>query len=32
MGKCMSWDFDGPVMKRVLPAFYRWRPPSGKAD
>jgi hypothetical protein len=32
MGKCKSWDFDGPVMKRVMPAFYRWRPGDGNGD
>ena len=28
-GKCMSWDFNGPVMQRVAPEFYGWRPPQG---
>lgn len=23
MGKCMAWAFDGPVMQRVAPQFYR---------
>ena len=23
MGKCMSWAFDGPVVKRLAPQFYR---------
>jgi hypothetical protein len=32
MGQCMSWDFDGPVMKRVMPGFYRWRPPGKAGD
>ena len=27
-GKCMSWDFNGPVMQRVAPAFYGWKPPE----
>ena len=27
-GKCMSWDFNGPVMKRVAPEFYGWTPPA----
>jgi hypothetical protein len=25
MGNCMSWAFDGPVVKRVAPMFYRAR-------
>jgi hypothetical protein len=28
-GKCMSWDFNGPVMQRVAPQFYGWKPPGG---
>jgi len=24
MGKCMSWDFDGPVIARVAPQFIGW--------
>lgn len=27
-GKCMSWDFNGPVMQRVAPEFYKWKPPA----
>ena len=27
-GKCMSWDFNGPVMQRVAPEFYGWKPPA----
>ena len=27
-GKCMSWDFNGPVVQRVAPEFYRWKPPG----
>ncbi len=27
-GKCMSWDFNGPVMQRVAPEFYRWSEPK----
>jgi hypothetical protein len=23
MGKCMSWAFDGPVVQRIAPQFYR---------
>ena len=25
-GKCMSWDFNGPVMQRLAPEFYGWKP------
>jgi hypothetical protein len=25
MGKCMSWAFDGPVVQRLAPQFYRTR-------
>ncbi len=25
MGKCMSWDFEGPVVARLEPEFYRWQ-------
>lgn len=28
LGKCKAWDFDGPVVERVMPLFYRWRPPA----
>lgn len=27
-GKCMSWDFNGPVMQRVAPEFHGWKPPE----
>jgi hypothetical protein len=27
MGKCMSWDFDGPVVERLMPMFFHWKPP-----
>lgn len=30
-GKCMSWDFNGPVMQRVAPEFYGWTPPEPTA-
>jgi hypothetical protein len=26
LGQCMAWDFDGPVVERHRPEFYRWRP------
>ena len=25
LGKCKSWDFDGPVVMRVYPQFYKWK-------
>ena len=25
LGQCMSWDFDGPVVKRHRPEFFGWR-------
>jgi hypothetical protein len=34
LGKCLAWDFDGPVVEKVYPMFFRWRAPqpgSGKA-
>lgn len=27
-GKCMSWDFNGPVMQRLAPQFFGWKPPA----
>jgi len=29
IGGCLGWDFDGPVVRRVAPEFYRWRQRSG---
>jgi hypothetical protein len=26
MGKCLSWDFDGPVIARIAPQFIGYRP------
>ncbi len=26
LGKCMSWDFDGPVVARHVPEFAGWKP------
>ena len=26
LGKCMSWDFNGPVVKRHEPEFFGWQP------
>ncbi|WP_232788426.1 DUF2889 domain-containing protein [Macromonas nakdongensis] len=31
LGKCLAWDFDGPVTEKVYPMFFRWRPPSPDA-
>lgn len=29
MGKCMSWDFDGPVVARLAPQFIGWAQVQG---
>jgi hypothetical protein len=30
MGKCLSWDFNGPVVQRVAPQYFGWTaPPAG---
>ena len=26
LGKCLAWDFNGPVVERVYPVFFRWQP------
>lgn len=26
LGKCMSWDFNGPVVERHRPEFFGWQP------
>jgi hypothetical protein len=26
LGKCIAWDFDGPVVKKVYPQFAGWKP------
>jgi len=26
LGKCMSWDFNGPVVRRIYPQFAGWKP------
>lgn len=32
LGKCMSWDFNGPVVKRIYPQYVGWQPvPKAKA-
>ena len=27
VGKCIAWDFNGPVVARVYPQFVGWVPP-----
>ncbi len=31
LGQCVGWDFDGPVVEKVYPMFFRWRPPAKEA-
>ncbi len=26
LGQCLAWDFNGPVVERVYPMFFRWQP------
>lgn len=26
LGQCRAWDFDGPVVQKVYPMFFQWRP------
>ena len=26
LGTCKSWDFNGPVVMRAFPKFYKWKP------
>jgi hypothetical protein len=28
LGKCLAWDFNGPVVERVYPMFFRWQAPA----
>jgi hypothetical protein len=28
LGQCRAWDFDGPVVEKVYPLFFRWRKPT----
>lgn len=28
LGQCLSWDFNGPVVEKVYPMFFRWQPPA----
>jgi hypothetical protein len=32
MGKCMTWDFNGPVVARVAPQFVGWVKPVRKSS
>ena len=31
LGKCIAWDFDGPVVQRHYPKFAGWQPLKRKA-
>ena len=31
LGTCKSWDFNGPVVMRVYPQFYRWQDKDKKS-
>ena len=31
LGKCLAWDFNGPVVEKVYPMFFRWQPPGKTA-
>ena len=26
LGQCLAWDFNGPVVEKVYPMFFRWQP------
>ncbi len=28
LGKCLTWDFNSPVVERIYPMFFRWQPPA----
>ena len=28
LGQCLAWDFNGPVVEKVYPMFFRWTPPA----
>ena len=30
LGQCLGWDFNGPVVERVYPMFFRWQPAQKK--
>lgn len=25
LGKCLAWDFDGPLVERIHPVFFQWQ-------
>ena len=31
LGTCKSWDFNGPVVMRIYPQFYRWQDQDKKS-
>ena len=31
LGQCKAWAFDGPVVEKVYPMFFRWQPPPKAA-
>lgn len=28
LGQCLAWDFNGPVVEKVYPLFFRWQRPG----
>ena len=26
LGKCLAWDFNGPLVERAYPVFFQWKP------
>ena len=32
MGRCQSWDFNGPVVQRLAPQFVGWQRTGRKAQ
>lgn len=30
LGQCVGWDFNGPIVEKVYPMFFRWQPPAKK--
>jgi hypothetical protein len=28
LGQCLAWDFNGPVVEKVYPMFFRWQKPA----
>ena len=31
LGQCLAWDFNGPVVEKVYPMFFRWQRPAKTA-